>query len=62
MAIAAIVLVIVLLVPLLSLAWRRLHNAGLPGVLALIGLVLPIVPLVLCTLPPRPEGRRFDTG
>lgn len=61
-AIAAIVLVIVLLVPLLSLTWRRLHDAGLPGALALIGLVLPIVPLVLCTLPPRPEGRRFDTG
>lgn len=60
--IVAIVLVIVLLVPLLSLTWRRLHDAGLPGALALIGLVLPIVPLVLCTLPPRPEGRRFDTG
>lgn len=60
--IVAIVLVIVLLVPLLSLTWRRLHDEGLPGALALIGLVLPIVPLVLCTLPPRPEGRRFDTG
>ncbi|SLM91075.1 hypothetical protein FM110_06080 [Brachybacterium nesterenkovii] len=53
---------IVLLVSLLSLTWRRLHDAGLPGALALIGLVLPIVPLVLCTLPPRPDGRRFDTG
>lgn len=46
---------------LLSLFWRRLHDAGFSGLLTLLVLVgLGIVPLIMCALPSKPEGARFD--
>lgn len=52
-----------MLVPQLALLWRRLHDANLPGAVALLGLVPlagGLIVLVLTLLPPRAEGRRFD--
>ncbi|WP_281449513.1 DUF805 domain-containing protein [Paenarthrobacter nitroguajacolicus] len=57
------VLGLALLVPQLSLLWRRLHDANLAGPLALVGLV-PLVGglivFVLALMPTKAEGRRFD--
>lgn len=49
-------------IPLLAITWRRLHDANLPGPLALIAFVPffgSIALTVLLALPPKPEGRRF---
>lgn len=51
------------LVPWLSIAWRRLHDANLPGPLYLLCLVPylgSLAVLILQVLPPKPEGRRYD--
>jgi len=61
------------LVPSISVSWRRLHDAGLPGPLWFIALpsYLPCVSdllayltgavqIVLACLPSKPQGRRFD--
>lgn len=60
-----ITLVIVLgsTLPWLAIGWRRLHDANLPGPLFLLNLIPfagQIAVLVLLTLSPKPEGRRFD--
>ena len=47
------------LVPYLSLTWRRLHDANLPGPLFFLGFI-PFVLLILTLLPSKPEGARFD--
>lgn len=51
-----------LLVPTLAITWRRLHDANLPGpmfFLTLFPVLGWIAHIVLLTLPPRVEGRRF---
>ncbi|WP_394160829.1 DUF805 domain-containing protein [Galactobacter valiniphilus] len=51
------------ILPLLGLTWRRLHDANFTGLLTLLHLVPgigSIVVLVLCALESKPEGRRFD--
>ncbi|MDR2253548.1 MAG: DUF805 domain-containing protein [Bifidobacteriaceae bacterium] len=48
-----------ILVPMLALTWRRLHDANLPGPLFFLG-VIPLVLMILCLLGPNPEGKRFD--
>ncbi|MDR0593343.1 MAG: DUF805 domain-containing protein [Bifidobacteriaceae bacterium] len=49
------------LVPSLAVNWRRLHDAGFSGAFWLFNLInLGIVPLIMCILPPKPEGARFD--
>lgn len=52
-----------LLVPSLSITWRRLHDAGFPGpyyFLTLVPSVGSVIILVLMLLPSKPEGQRFD--
>lgn len=52
-------------VPSIALGVRRLHDAGLPGLLLLIALFPSIgglVLIVLHVLPSSPEGGRFDSG
>lgn len=50
------------IIPILAVTWRRLHDANLPGPLALI-MFFPFLGslalIVMLALPPRPEGRRF---
>ncbi|MET4542399.1 uncharacterized membrane protein YhaH (DUF805 family) [Arthrobacter bambusae] len=61
--ILVVVLGMAILVPQLSLLWRRLHDANLAGPLAFVGLV-PMVGglavLILALMPSKEEGRRFD--
>jgi uncharacterized membrane protein YhaH (DUF805 family) len=48
-------------IPSLALYWRRLHDAGYSGAFYLLSLAgLGIVPLIMCILPSKPEGARFD--
>lgn len=49
------------LIPSISMAWRRLHDANLAGPFWFLSLtsVGSIVVLVFTILPPKPEGRRF---
>ncbi|MDP5227154.1 MULTISPECIES: DUF805 domain-containing protein [Arthrobacter] len=52
-----------LLVPTIAVAWRRLHDAGFPGpmyFLALIPYVGGLILLVLCALPSKPEGMKYE--
>lgn len=52
-----------LLVPSLSITWRRLHDANFPGpfyFLTLVPSVGSIIILVLMLLPSKAEGQRFD--
>ncbi|MFJ3956347.1 DUF805 domain-containing protein [Arthrobacter sp. NPDC090010] len=52
-----------LLVPDLAIAWRRLHDAGFPGpmfFLALIPYVGGIILIVLCAMPSKPEGMKYE--
>lgn len=54
---------IVLIVPLLAVTWRRLHDANLPGpwaLLSFIPLFGQIVLFVMVLMPSVPAGRRFD--
>lgn len=51
-------------VPSLALQWRRLHDANLAGpyyFLSAIPSVGGIIVFVLSALPPKPEGRRFQS-
>lgn len=53
-----------LLLPQLSMTWRRLHDANLPGPLALLMLVPlfgQLAVLVMVLTPSNPAGRRFDS-
>lgn len=63
--ISILLLLLGVVVPLIAVVVRRLHDADLSGLLALLWLIPylggPIV-LVLCVLPPRPSGRRFDAA
>lgn len=63
------VLLLSVLVPSLALAWRRLHDANLPGPLAVltfatcvphIGWLADITMIIFALLPSRTDGRRFD--
>lgn len=50
------------IVPELAIAWRRLHDANLPGPMYFISLIPgvgSIIFLVLMFLPSQPAGRRF---
>jgi len=52
-----------LLVPSLSITWRRLHDAGFPGpyyFFTLVPSIGSVIILVLVLLPSKPEGQRFD--
>ncbi len=52
-----------LLLPQLTVSWRRLQDANLPGRLAFLHLILgvgPIIVFLLALRPPDPRGRRFD--
>ncbi|RII43607.1 DUF805 domain-containing protein [Galactobacter valiniphilus] len=53
-----------IILPLLGLYWRRLHDANFTGLLTLLFLtgIGGIVVLVLCALESKPEGRRFDAA
>ncbi|MDR3361137.1 MAG: DUF805 domain-containing protein [Bifidobacteriaceae bacterium] len=48
------------LVPGLALYWRRLHDANMSGWLFLLVLVANIIPLILCVMPSKPEGAKYD--
>ncbi|MDR0365723.1 MAG: DUF805 domain-containing protein [Bifidobacteriaceae bacterium] len=63
--IAAMVLLmvwgLVILIPYIALSWRRLHDSDFSGAFFLLNLAgLGIVPLIMCMLPPKPEGARYD--
>lgn len=67
MAIIGIVLTVVvslgLLVPTLAVLWRRLHDAGYSGAMALLTLIPGVgglIVLILTLMPAKPEGRSFD--
>lgn len=52
-----------LLVPFIAVAWRRLHDAGFPGpmfFLSLIPYVGGIILIVLCAMPSKPEGMKYE--
>ncbi|MCH1881761.1 DUF805 domain-containing protein [Agrococcus sp. ARC_14] len=50
-----------LLLPTYAIMWRRLQDANFHGAFALLSLVgFGIVPLIMCFLPSRPEGIRYD--
>ncbi len=54
-----------LILPMLGLTWRRLHDANFTGLLTLLHLVPGVgslVVLILCALESKPEGRRFDVA
>lgn len=55
-----------LLLPMIAATVRRLHDANFSGWLYLLNLVPfglgGVAVLVLCVLPPNPQGRRFDRG
>lgn len=58
-----VLLFLVVLVPSIAVAVRRLHDANLSGrlyLLTVIPSVGPIIPLVLVLLPLKTEGSRFD--
>lgn len=62
-AVLLLVAWVALIVPSLSIAWRRLHDAGFPGpyyFLTLVPSVGSVIVLVLMLLPSKPEGQRFD--
>lgn len=45
----------------LGLYWRRLHDANFSGLFYLLTFIgLAIVPFIMCILPSKPEGVRFD--
>ena len=51
------------LVPSITLAVRRLHDAGFSGWLVLLGLIPSVgglILFVLALLPPSPNGARYD--
>jgi uncharacterized membrane protein YhaH (DUF805 family) len=49
------------LIPSIAVSWRRLHDAGFSGLFWLFNLAnLGIVPLIMCILPSKPDGARFD--
>ncbi|OII29780.1 hypothetical protein BIV02_14610 [Curtobacterium sp. MMLR14_014] len=48
------------LVPNLALAWRRLHDANLPGPLWLVSLIASPAAIVFGCLPSNPAGARYD--
>ena len=52
------------LIPSISIAWRRLHDANLAGPFWFLSLtsIGSIIVLVFTVLPPKPEGRRFDVS
>jgi uncharacterized membrane protein YhaH (DUF805 family) len=61
--ILVVVLGLALLVPQLSLLWRRLHDANLAGPFAFLGLVPfvgGLVIFILALMPSKAEGQRFD--
>lgn len=61
--ILVVVLALALLVPQLSLFWRRLHDANLAGPFAFLGLVPfvgGLVVFILALMPSKAEGQRFD--
>ncbi|MBO9705366.1 MAG: DUF805 domain-containing protein [Arthrobacter sp.] len=52
-----------LLVPFIAVAWRRLHDAGFPGpmfFLSFIPYVGGIILIVLCAMPAKPEGMKYE--
>lgn len=59
----SVLLSLLMLLPSLSLTWRRLHDANIQGPFALVGLI-PVVGTIilsaLALLPSRPSGARFD--
>ena len=52
-----------ILLPSYSIMWRRLHDAGFAGPLALLSLVgLSIVPLIMCILPTSHNALQYGPG
>ncbi|GAA3592861.1 hypothetical protein GCM10022198_15960 [Klugiella xanthotipulae] len=52
-----------LIIPTYALLWRRLHDANLPGPLALLTLIPTvggIATIIIALLPSRREGQRYD--
>lgn len=52
-----------LLVPFIAVAWRRLHDAGFAGpmfFLSFIPYVGGIILIVLCAMPSKPEGMKYE--
>jgi len=57
------IIALALLVPYIAVAWRRLHDAGFPGpmfFLSLIPYVGGIILIVLCAMPSKPEGMKYE--
>ena len=50
------------LLPMLAVACRRLHDAGFSGLFLLLGLVTGLIPLVMCAFPTAPDAVRFNPG
>ena len=48
------------LVPTLALAWRRMHDANLPGPLWLVSFIASPAAIVFGCLPPNPAGAQYD--
>jgi uncharacterized membrane protein YhaH (DUF805 family) len=48
------------LVPNIALGWRRVHDAGLPGPVWLVGMFVSVAAIVLGCLGPNPTGAQYD--
>lgn len=48
------------LVPSIALGWRRVHDAGMPGAVWLVGLFVSVAAIVLGCLPSNPAGAQYD--
>ena len=55
----ALVFVAGVILPTVSLASRRLHDAGFSALYLLLGLVSGLIVLVLCAFPTSPKGDRY---
>lgn len=60
-SLAMLLWALAMFIPMLAVAWRRLHDVGLPGplyFLILVPVLGPLAVLVLLVLPTRPESHK----
>ena len=58
-----IIVSLALMLPSYAIMWRRLHDAGFSGALALLGLIgLSIIPLIMCIMPTSQEAMKYGPG
>ena len=62
-AIPLVLVSLALTLPSYAIMWRRLHDAGFSGALALLSLIgLSIIPTIMCIMPTSPEALKYGPG